>query len=399
MNWLQSVGFSLLVPSGAAQDPPGRSGLASFVCEAVSRGAGSRGKQELMAELDRLGVDHSEEVGTFTTHFSGATLGSTLPAALQILAEMLQKAHLQEGEVELIRGMLLQELAGLEDDHQHLVMLKLSEAFYPNPHGRPSQGKPEDVAAITPQDLQEFYQQCYCPEGAILAVAGQVDWSSLQDVVGELFADWSGASPAAPQPTGTLQPWLHLNRESQQTHLAIASATVPPDSEDWFRAGASLAVLSGGQSSRLWTEVRERRGLCYAVDASYHGAGDRASIQCYAGSQPDRAQETLEVIFSEYRRMAEGVSQEELRRVQAQYRTMLVMQNESSSARSYRLAADWYHLGRARTLEEINQKVQELTIESLNEFLDTFLPKSPLDSCSVVTLGPSPLEVGRACGS
>ena len=142
-------------------------------------------------------------------------------------------------------------------------------------------------------------------------------------------------------------------------------------------------------SARLFTEVREKRGLCYSVYASYHTLRDRGGVFCYAGTTAERAQETLDVTLGELTRLAEGVETQELDRLKARIKSALIMQQESSSARSSSLARDWYHLGRARTLDEVGRRIDELTCASINAYLAEHPPRD----FTIVTLGRSALEV------
>ena len=144
-------------------------------------------------------------------------------------------------------------------------------------------------------------------------------------------------------------------------------------------------------SSRLFTEVREKRGLCYTVFASYHTQRDRACVLCYAGTSADRAQETLDVTIGELNRIASGILPEELSRLKARVKSGLIMQGESSSARSGAIGRDWYHLGQARTLAEFGALVDALTVENINEYLQ----ENPPRDFTVVTLGPAALRVSR----
>jgi predicted Zn-dependent peptidase len=135
--------------------------------------------------------------------------------------------------------------------------------------------------------------------------------------------------------------------------------------------------------------VREKRGLCYTVYASLHTQRDRASVLCYAGTTAERAQETLDVTISELKRLGKGIEQSELDRLKARIKSSLIMQQESTSARSGALGRDWYHLGRARSLDEVGKLVDDLTADSINSFLEANPPSELL----VVTLGPEPLEM------
>ncbi len=142
-------------------------------------------------------------------------------------------------------------------------------------------------------------------------------------------------------------------------------------------------------SSRLFTEVRERRGLCYTVSASLQTQLERARVLCYAGTSAERAQETLDVTFSELQRLGAGILPDELTRLKARIKSSLIMQQESSSSRSGAIAREWYHLGRVRSLEEIGSLVDELTAPMINEYLQSHPPTD----FTFATLGPQPLEL------
>ena len=283
----------------------------------------------------------------------------------------------------------LQELLGVEDEPSQKLMIELRRHRYPDPWGRPSQGDRAGLENSTLGNVREFYEHTYRPNGTIVAVSGNICWEALRDHVEELFADWPARDVAPPTESPRLAPRHHVNYESGQSHIGIAFPTVPYRHADYFQAWAAVGVLSSGMSSRLFTEVREKRGLCYTVSASLQTQLDRARVLCYAGTTAERAQETLDVTMHELRHLFEGVEAGELERLTARIKSSLIMQQESTSARSSALARDWYHLGRARTLDEIGQIIDGLTSDSINDYL----AKNPPQDFTVVTLGPEPLEV------
>src|SRR5206468_592403 len=136
---------------------------------------------------------------------------------------------------------------------------------------------------------------------------------------------------------------------------------------EYYAALGAVNVLSGGMSSRLFTEVREKRGLCYSVWASYQTFKDRAAVLCYAGTSTERAQETLDVTLAELQRLKKGIEVEEVERVQAGLKSSLIMQEESTSSRAGSLASDWYYLGRVRSFDEIKAGIDSLTPKRLLE--------------------------------
>jgi len=389
MTWLESAAFALMVPAGCVYDPAERSGLASFTCEMALRGAGQRDSRRFIGDLDSLGVQWSDSVSEAHAAFRGATLAANLPAALAIFADVVRRPHLPADQLEAGRQVMLQELRAVEDEPAQKVMIELRRRHYPRPWGRPTHGELDALEAIAIDDVGEHFDRGFRPNGAVLAVAGRFDWARLRATVEELFGDWE---PGAEAPVGE-EPWArrhdHLPYDSNQTQIGVSYPSVPYRHPDYFQAWGAVGVLSGGMSARLFTEVRERRGLCYSVYATYHYLRDRAGVFCYAGTSPDRAQKTLDVIVAELTRLARGVEAHELDRLKARIKSLLIMQQESSSARSAAIARDWYHLRRVRTLDELGGLVEGLTCETIN----AYLAEHPPSQFTVVTLGPRELEV------
>jgi predicted Zn-dependent peptidase len=379
----------MLVPAGAVHDPADRSGRASAVCEMATRGAGQRDSRALVEALDNLGVERGESVSDAHISFSGATLARNLLPALAIYADVLRRPRLPADQLEAGRQLLLQELHAVEDEPAQKVMLELRRRHYPLPWGRPSQGDEAGLEAISIDDVRTAHSRLFRPNGAIIGVAGRIDWDAVVAQVERLFGDWQPRDVPEPQEAASGPRLDHLHHESNQTQIGIAYDSVPYRHPDYLQAWGAVGVLSGGMSARLFTEVREKRGLCYSVYASCHTLLDRGAVLCYAGTSAERAQETLDVTLGELVRLADGIEPHELNRLKARIKSALIMQGESSSARSGTIARDWYHLGRARTLEEVGRLVDELSCRSISDYLAAHPP----GNFTVTTLGPRPLEV------
>jgi predicted Zn-dependent peptidase len=395
MPGVQSAAFTMLLPAGVAYE--GADGLdlgggaATMAAEWITRGAGRRDSRELLTALDNLGVSHGESAQTLHTSIAAATLGRNLEPALEIFADMVLRPHLDDAEVEPIRALCLQNLRSLEDDPGTKVIYELRRRHFPDPWGRPSPGSPEGVAALAPADLRRFWEANYRPNGAILGVAGAIDWPRLRDAVGRLFGGWAPRPEPAIRERPAGPPRDHLLRETQQIQIALARPAATVDSPEYYAARAAVAILGGYSSARLFTEVREKRGLCYSVYASYEGHRDRAAMLCYAGTSADRAQQTLDVMLAEIDRLGrEGVALEELETMRAGLKSSLIMAQESSMSRSGALASDWYFLGRVRPLEEIAAALDALTPEVVSEYAATLAGS---DDLTILTLGPSALLV------
>jgi len=394
MPGVQSAAFSMLLPAGVAYE--GAEGLelgggaATMAAEWIARGAGPRDSRELLTALDNLGVSHAESAQTLHTSLAAASLGRNLEPALEIFADIVLRPHLDDEEIEPIRALCLQNLRSLEDDPGSKVIYELRRRHFPDPLGRPSPGTPEGVAALTPDQVRRFRDATYRPNGSILGVAGAIDWPRLRDTVGRLFGDWAPRPEPSihERPTGPSRD--HILRETQQIQIALASPAATVDSPDYYSARAAVAILGGYSSARLFTEVREKRGLCYSVYASYEGQRDRAAMLCYAGTSADRAQQTLDVMLAELDRLArDGVALDELETMRAGLKSSLIMALESSMSRSGALASDWYFLGRVRSLEEIAAALDALSPDDVSAYAAGLARPEDL---TILTLGPNALR-------
>ena len=385
---LESAAFTFLTPAGCCYDPPERAGLASLTGEMMLRGAGSRDSRAWISELENLGVERGESVGVAQATYHGATLRENVYTGISLFADLLRRPHLPADQLEAGRSVCLQELRSIDDEPSHKLMIELRQRCYPDPWGRSSLGEESAIRAATIDDVRQFHAQHYRPGNTILAVAGNFEWQRMCDEIERLFGDWQALDVAEPVARPVRSNGDHIPFQSNQSHVGIAYPTIPYKHPDYFQAWAAVGVLSSGSSSRLFTEVREKRGLCYTVYASLHTQRDRASVLCYAGTTAERAQETLDVTVAELKKLGSGIEQSELDRLKARIKSSLIMQQESTSSRSGALGRDWYHLGRARSLDEVGKLVDALSAKTINEFLE----KNPSSDLLVVTLGPEPLK-------
>jgi predicted Zn-dependent peptidase len=389
MEHVRSAALNFLVPAGCAHDPPDQLGIASLTSDLITRGAGPRNSRELTLALDTLGLDRDESVGSIHMRFWGATLARNLPAALEIYADILRRPHLPKEEIDAVKALALQDLQSLEDEPRQKVLVELRQRHYPPPLGQDRRGTGATIEGLTIRKIRAQYQQLFHPRGTILSVAGNIDWGPLLDQVSRLFGDWkSGEEPTLKLGTQPSKR-AHIAKETTQTQIALAYASVPISDADYYVAMAAVNVLSGGMSARLFTEVREKRGLCYSIWASYQTFKDRASVLCYAGTTNERAQETLDVTLGELRRLQDGIDPEEVERIQAGLKSALIMQEESTSARAGTLASDWYYLGRVRSFDEIEAAINGLNPDQIVRHLHRCPPRD----FTIVTLGPKPLTV------
>lgn len=394
MPTLKSAAFTLMVPAGAAYDPPNGLGTATVLSEWMMRGAGTRDSRALVEDLDNLGVSHRVSAQTVHLSIAAATLGRNLPAGLSILADVLLDPHLPDDQFEPVRSLAIQSLRSLEDDPGSKALVELRMRHFPAPWGRHALGTLNGIESLEPESVRQFHECAVRPNGAILAAAGEIDWDGLRDQVEALFGRWH-PRPDPPLVAGPRGPSRdHVFKETQQVQIGLALPLVPVTHPEAYHARAATAILGGYSSARLFTEVREKRGLCYSVSAAYESLKHQAAMLCHAGTSTDRSQQTLDVMLAEVERLKrKGVLPEELETLRAGLKSSWIMQQESSLSRSSQLATDWYYLGRVRSLDEIARELDALTPASVSDFC----AQLDLDPITILTLGPSALRVPESC--
>ena len=391
---VQSAAFSILVPSGSVHDERGRNGTAAILTDLITRGAGSRDTQQLSDALDNLGLQRGESVGCDHITLSGATLAGNLPEAFRISADILRRPHLPPDQFEPARSGVEQALKALEDEPRQKVIIELRRRCYASPWGLPSDGTLAELPEITHASVSRLYNHCFRPNGSIIGVAGRIDAGQIRDLVEELFGSWESKSPPKIE-AGALGPKLdQIHHDSNQTHIGIAYDAVPYADSEYYAAWAAVGILSGGMSSRLFTEVREKRGLCYAVYAALSSLTTEGRVLCYAGTSNERAQETLEVTLAELVRLADGFQESELDRCKARAKSSLIMQQESTISRSSSIARDWFYLNRVQTLSEVREKIEALSVDGVLDYVH----RHPARDFTILTIGPEPVDPPQSIG-
>ncbi|MCA9075820.1 MAG: insulinase family protein [Planctomycetaceae bacterium] len=389
MRAVQSASFSLSVPAGVVYEDDQRNGTSAILCDLMTRGAGNLNTRMLSDKLDHLGLQRGESVGWNHMSFSGATLAENLIPALDIYADIVQRPRLPEDEFEPVVAGVRQSLRATEDEPRQKVIIELRKRCYDSPWGRPTDGSLSDLPNVSYEHVRQLFDRSLRPNGAILGIAGNVDVETVQDAVERAFSSWE-AGPAVPIVRGERGPARdHITSDSNQTHIGLAYDSVPYRDDDYYTAWAAVSILSGGSSSRLFTEVRERRGLCYSVYATLNSLLEEGRVLAYAGTTPERAQETLDVTVQEIRKLNEGIDESELDRVKAGAKSALIMQQESTGSRASSLVRDWFHLRRTVPLDEVHRRIDSLTVGDLLRFVSEH---PPLDF-TLLTIGPVALEV------
>ena len=386
----QAAAFSFLIPAGSATEPLGKEGLTNVLEGTLYRGAGNRSARQLGDALDGLGIERGGSADIEYTTFSGATLGLYLHEALELYADILLRPALPEDDWEGQKTLALQSLKGLDDAPSRKLFVQLRQNWFTSHHHRAVIGTKEGLESIQLEDLRQDFENRCKPHGVILALAGNFDWDATVAHIERLFGEWEGSAPVMEVPQIVDTPLRqHISSEKEQVHIGVAYRGVASDNADNYAYRLSNAVLSGGMGARLFTEVREKRGLVYTVSASVSSHRGIGWTTAYAGTTAPRAQETLDVLLGELKRMEQGVTQDELDRARTKMLTALVMGEESTRSRAASIARDYWILGRVRPLDELEREIGAVTVQNINDFF----ARHPVENFSVVTLGPTELSL------
>ena len=385
----RSLAMNLLTPAGLAAQPADREGVAPLLAELVLRGAGGRTSREHSDAMDRLGLHRSVSPSTDFLRFSAVMIGDRFAEALPLLLDLVTKPTLDDAELAPAKDLALQGLAGLADEPQQRAMIELRRRHLPVPLNRSDLGLKAGVEATTGDDVQAFWRERVVPGGGILSFAGDFDFDRLVAQVTACLEGWTGAAevPGAAEPAAGGH--HHLPAESAQVHIGVAYEGPAATSDERILQSAAAAVLSGGMSGRLFTELREKEGLCYSVYASYNAKKTRGDVTGYVGTAAPRAQQSLDLLVGELRRLSEGVDEGEFRRAVVGMKSRLVMQGESTGARAAAIAQDQHLFGEPRTLAQDAAEVDGLTLDAVN----AYVRDHPPGEMTVVALGPEALEM------
>lgn len=386
---VQSAAVSLSFPAGIIFEQRGKNGVAALLSDLLLRGAGPYDDRQFLIALDCIGLQYSISPGWHHITFSAATVATRLKESLELIGTMVLQPHMERSHFESCVVGREQILRSIEDELRQKLAIEMRRRTYPSPYNRPIEGTLEHLDSITLEDVQEHYRRCCIPEEATLAIAGNVDPEMVLGWCEAIFGNWSGKlSPPAPELERHSYAG-HIDFDSTQTQIGIAYPAVSYRDPDYYNAWATVGILSGGMSSRLFTRVREERGLCYAIGASLNTLKDRGRVFCVAGTTNERAQETLDVTLHELAAVGEDLTEEELQRCQARAKSSLIMQEESTTARAAAMVRDWFHLQKVVPLEEIRQKVDSITLDAIRGYIE----RHPATMVQVLTIGPEPLQV------
>lgn len=389
MPWLSSASMKFSFPLGTIGDPAGQEGSSVVLYDWLERGAGDLNSVELANAFNDLGLRRGGGVSKEGMTFSASMIVDAYAETVALHADVLRRPKLLAEEFEPSRQLALQELASLDDDPPTQMFISLARDFFSSEHGRSSYGSQEGLEALTADSIIADYQNRMSPNGMIVSVAGGLSFDEVIEAIELHFGDWQGPEVILPVATTNPPKYSHIVSDSSQTHIGLAFPSVSPNDSSRYKENMALNVLSGGMASRLFSEVREKRGLVYSVSAFRRTVKDFGYTMAYAGTTPERADETLKVLLAELDRLHEGVSGEELERARTGVLSSLVMQGESSGARASSSARSTFLLGKPNSLDEVKAVIDAITLDDVNSYLaEKTRPKA-----TIMSLGQNELEV------
>lgn len=398
MPSLASVTFGIQLGAGYTREPEDKLGLTHLLSDVVFQGTAHRNVRQLTEDFEAIGARKGGETGAEFARYSAQVVGNRLDRGLELLADVLRYPAFPADEFAQMRSVQLQEIRRRDDEPMRRIFDLVRERFYAGTDlGRRALGLRETVESLSPDDLRSFWQQHYKPRGALVSIAGNFDWNVVLERVNELFGDWHGEPPSGPEQRPHPQPAVNIEiQEGNQEHIGMAFPFPRYGDPDYYAASVVSEIFGGGMTSRLFREVREKRGLVYSVASIFAPMGVFGAEYIYAGTTPDKAHETVQVILDELRHLRdEGVTEDELERAKVQLKSELVMRGESSAARMSALARSWWFEHRLIPISELKDAIDSVTSEQIMNLLRRF---SPTNALVVAAIGPRTQEelIGNA---
>jgi predicted Zn-dependent peptidase len=289
-----------------------------------------------------------------------------------------------------MRNILLQEIRRRDDEPMSRIFELVRANFYKGTAlSRPILGTSESVNQLKRHDLQAFWKARYQPDNTLFAIAGKFDWDHVVEQMQKLFGDWSGTTEPSPEQRPEPAASIALEyQEGKQEHLALMFPFPKYTDPDYYPALTISEVLGGNMASRLFVEVREKRGLVYGISAGLISNKHIGGMRIYAGTTPEQGRECLEVIVNELRKLEqEGITADELERAKVQLKSENVMRSEGSGARMGAISRSWWFERKVRTIQEVKEAIDAVTQEQVLQVLHRFSPLNPLTVTAIGPLG------------
>lgn len=383
-----SATVGIWVAVGSAHEPPALAGVCHALEHMLFKGTRRRSARAIAETLDTVGGQLNAFTDKEFTCFHAKVLSEHVPLAIDLLCDMLLNSVFRPADLRCEKRVILEEIRQIEDEPDELVHdLLLQQMWEGSPLGRPVIGTRRTVRALHRDALVEFWAQHYAADRVLVATAGNVRHREVLDLVADLL----GEMRPCPLPDAIPRPdpvpfFRHVVRDTEQAHLCLGVPGYSQLQDERYALAALDAILGGASSSRLFQEVREKRGLAYNIGSCVLSYRDGGVLAVYAGTSPDAADEVLRLIREEFDRVLnEGVQEREVEQVRSQLKGAMLLALEGTGSRMSRLARSQLYFGRVLPLDEVVRDIDRITTADVNRVARAILPAG---STSVVLLGP-----------
>src|SRR5947209_4651911 len=388
MPSLSSITFGFQLDAAVINEPEEKQGLAHLFEYMIFQGTRLKDARALNEAFESLGARKGASTGLETAQVWAQIVNTKFDATLELINELPLTSTFPKDELEQMRSIILQEIRRRDDEPMSRIFDLVRADFYRGTAlGRLVLGTTESVNSLQRQDLRDFWKARYQPNNTLFSIAGKFDWDHVVEQMQALFGNWSGT--AAPSPEQVPHPTSSVSLEHQegkQEHLALMFPFPNYTDPDYYAAQVASEVLGGNMASRLFVEVREKRGLVYGISAALASNKHIGATRIYAGTTPEQGRECLQVIVNELRKLEQdGITSDELARAKVQLKSENVMRSEGSGARMGALARSWWYERKLRTIQEVKEAIDAVTQEQVLGVLQRFSPLNPL---TVAAIGP-----------
>ena len=370
---MHTVSIGVWVANGARCEQPAEQGVAHFIEHLLFKGTKRRTARQITREIDSLGGI----LNAFTSYeyvcYYAKALAKTLPQVVDILSDMFLHSTFPSDEIEKERKVVLQEIKMRDDAPEESIHDRLHQSFWKgHPLGHPILGSEETISSMSRDAILDFRQHWYRPSEIIIAAAGGVEHQALVELLQESFSCLEPGEPRRvikPQTRLASGRVLELcERDLEQTLICLGTEGLPTSSPERYSLMVLNAILGGGMSSRLFEEIREKRGLAYSVYSYVSSFADAGSMAIYAGSERERSCEAVKIILGEMARLRdELVPSDELEAAREQIKGKILMSLESSDSYMSRLARSYINFGRYQPLDEVMAGFEAVTAADLGQ--------------------------------
>jgi predicted Zn-dependent peptidase len=375
---LRSAAVGFWVGTGSRDESESVAGTSHFLEHLLFKGSATRHAAEIAEAIESCGGDMNAFTGQEVTAYYVRVPDRHLDLALDILSDIVWSPALRPDEVESERQVILEEIRMRDDTPDDLVHDVFSSALFPHhPLGREVSGSQETISAVTRDQIAEYHADHYRPSNVVVAVAGNVDHDEVVRLVDDALPPTSGARPERVYDAdgGTPDSFARVDRPLEQSHVVLGARALRRDDPDRFALAVVDQVLGGGMSSRLFQEVREKRGLAYSVFSYRSAFEETGSLAVYCATAPERVEETLAVVRDELDRMVAdgGLTDRELAGAKGHLTGSLALSLESSSSRMHRIGRSELTMGEVPTLDWVVEQVEAVTADDVARVIDRVL--------------------------